>query len=157
LPITSVPLRHQPVHDAPTGDVQVARDLSLAFVGEEVESAWDGNACGEFGLPARAALVVPLVDRFHRVALNQKRREAGLIGRSRRESVQSNVNAHRARRVHVSGDYEALINDLHGIGGGVRHDPHLVDSRLAGFNANGHPDGTTEPRFFGARLIACSV
>ena len=32
-------LRHQPIHDAATGDVQVVGDLPLPFVGEDVELA----------------------------------------------------------------------------------------------------------------------
>ena len=155
-------LFHQPLHDTATGDVQIGGDLSRSFVGQDVELARGIDAFRKFGLQLGAAFVVPLVERLQRTALNQKRHDAGLIGSYRCKSVQSNVNAHRARRVHLSGDYEALIEHLQGVVRGVRCEAcgtirtcSIAAWRVSTRMAN--PDGTTEPRFRGARLIAWSV
>ena len=85
-------VRHESLHNTAARDVQVMVDLARSFVGEGIELPGGEDPRGQFGLQAGAAFVVPLVDRLQRTAVDQKRREAGLVESYRREIVQSDVD-----------------------------------------------------------------
>ena len=66
------------VNNAAAGDMQVTVDLTPTLVRQSIKTARGVLAHREFGLQLRAAFVVPLVQRFERTTVNQKRRKAGL-------------------------------------------------------------------------------
>jgi hypothetical protein len=119
--------------------MQVACDLPTAFVSLDIKPAGGVVTGGELGLEFDAALVIPLIERLQRSALNQKRCDTELVGSYRREIVQSNVDRRSMHRVHVGGYHGALIDHLHGVMRGMRYDSHLANGSLSGLDTDIQP------------------
>jgi hypothetical protein len=86
-----------------------------------------------------ATLVVELVDRLQGTAVDQKQQHAGLVERYRRKVVQPNIHRRDARGIRLSRGHGTLRDDLQGVMGGVRHDPHLVNGGLVRLDMDGQP------------------
>jgi len=126
-------LLHQVLDDPAARQVQLVVNAAIAPIGQALEP-FRRNPHPQAGLEFCPALVVILVDGLQGAAINDYRREAGLVCSYRRQIVQTNIYPGAPVRVQVLSPLgQLLVDDLHGVMGFVRHDPHLLN-RLSGGN-----------------------